>query len=185
MKNLEQELKLRLDERSYGLLSQLTEQPSVLQINHYFQPLPQDVMVRIRERQGVYTLCFKRRLSDSEGIAVCEEKECELQRDYAETLLSRGITPQEINSMLGTDFTIPLTPAGEMKTYRTKCQAGQWTLELDKNVYLGKTDYELECESGDASALLQLKNWLSFNYMVQPVPSSPKSQRFFEALNEI
>ena len=30
MKNLEQELKLRLDERSYGLLSQLTEQPSVL-----------------------------------------------------------------------------------------------------------------------------------------------------------
>ena len=128
MKNLEQELKLRLDERSYGLLSQLTEQPSVLQINHYFQPLPQDVM-RIRERQGVYTLCFKRRLSDSEGIAVCEEKECELQRDYAETLLSRGITPQEINSMLGTDFTIPLTPAGEMKTYRTSFRrgSGRWS----------------------------------------------------------
>ena len=57
-------------------------------------------------------------------------------------------------------------------------------MELDKNVYLGRCDYELECESDDVEALEKLKLFLFYNYGISPRYSRPKSQRFFEALNE-
>jgi len=53
-------------------------------------------------------------------------------------------------------------------------------LELDKNEYLGTTDYELECEDNDIESLNRLKNYLYYTFGISFKPSLPKSERFFE-----
>lgn len=182
MRNLEQELKLSLDEREYGILSRLTNDKPQLQINYYFvsQHLGNDTMVRLREKGGSFTLCYKKRLQDADGVTVCDERECEVDAAFAKTLLSRGIYPKEVNEMLKTDLYEMLTCAGELKTYRTTFKFEEWTLELDRNEYLGKIDYELECECNYIQQLFKLKNYLSYNYGIVMRYSTPKSQRFFE-----
>lgn len=182
MRNLEQELKLSLDEREYKILCALTDVQPQLQTNYYFSStyLGKDAMVRLREKGNCFTLCYKKRLQDAEGVLVCDERECEVSADFAHALIRRGIFPNEINSMLGTDLYEVLVFVGELKTYRTKFQLEEWNLELDRNEYLGKTDYELECECNYIQQLYKLKNYLSYNYGVVLKFSTPKSQRFFE-----
>ena len=183
MRNLEQELKLALTEREYNILASKTDVQPQLQVNYYFSSLylGRDVMVRVREKDGRYTLCYKRRLQNTDGVMVSDEHECELTETFAKTLLRRGIYPKEINDMLGTDLYEALVCVGELVTHRTKFQLAEWTLELDKNSYLGVTDYELECECDQIQDLMKLKNFLSYNYGVVIRYALPKSQRFFEA----
>ena len=52
MKNIEQELKMRLDEREYDILLQKSDERPVLQTNYYFasDEIASDVMVRIRQK---------------------------------------------------------------------------------------------------------------------------------------
>lgn len=185
MKNIEQELKLLLDEREYELLSRQTTVEPQLQTNYYFAypNMPQDVMVRIRNKNGVFLLCYKHRMYQSVGITVCDERECELAPEYANTMLDRGITSDELDSILNVDFDKDLTLLGSMDTYRTKFQMRDWTLELDKNLYLGQVDYELECEHRDVASLNALKNYLNFAFGVSIRPSSAKVERFLTALN--
>lgn len=186
MKNFEQELKLQLDEREFSLLGCLADSKPQLQTNYYFtmQNMSSEVMVRLREKGGNYLLCYKSRLSQREGVSVCDERECEVDGAFADSMIKRGILPDEINGMLKTHFGQTLHCAGNLQTYRTAFTLGEWKLELDKNVYLGRCDYELECESDDVEALEKLKLFLFYNYGIFPRYSRPKSQRFFEALNE-
>lgn len=186
MKNFEQELKLQLDEREFSLLGCLADSKPQLQTNYYFtmQNMSSEVMVRLREKDGNYLLCYKSRLSQREGVSVCDERECEVDGAFADSMIKRGILPDEINGMLKTHFDQTLHCAGNLQTYRTAFTLGEWKLELDKNVYLGRCDYELECESDDVEALEKLKLFLFYNYGIFPRYSRPKSQRFFEALNE-
>ena len=51
-------------------------------------------------------------------------------------------------------------------------------------MYLGRCDYELECESDDVEALEKLKLFVFYNIGIPPRYSRQKNQRFFEALNE-
>ena len=185
MKKWEQELKLKLDEREYGILAALTQLQPQLQINYYFTALhlPQNAMVRIRKKGEEFLLCYKQRLQQNSGVMVCDERECEITPEYAESLIRRGIMQHEINDMLGTDFFEVLTCEGKMETYRTTFEFEEWRLELDKNVYLDITDYELECESENMQDLLKLKNFLVYKFGIVLRESTPKSQRFFEAKN--
>lgn len=185
MRYLEQELKLKLDEREYGILSALTSQQPQLQINYYFTSLhlPQDTMVRVRKKGERYLLCCKERLQQNAGVTVCTERECEISAAFAESLLSRGIMQHEINDMLKTDFYEVLTCVGKMETYRTAFDYMDWHLELDKNVYFDITDYELECENENMQELLKLKNFLVYQFGIVLKDSCSKSQRFFEAKN--
>ncbi|MCM1290088.1 MAG: CYTH domain-containing protein [Corallococcus sp.] len=182
MRNLEQELKLSLDEREYGILSALSNNKPQLQVNYYFvsQHLGDDCMVRLRQKGNCYILCYKKRLQNSDGVTVCDERECEVDAAFARTLIDRGVYPREINGMLKTDLYEVLTCVGQLHTYRTVFSLQEWTLELDKNEYLGRTDYELECECNHIQQLYKLKNYLSYNYGVVMRYSLPKSQRFFE-----
>lgn len=183
MRNLEQELKLQLDEREYGIIAALTDKKPQLQINYYFSSryITEDTMVRVREKQGVYLLCCKVRLKDDQAVTVCDERECEISAEFVQSMLKRGIMPSEINGMLGTDFDEALAYAGKLETYRTAFDLEEWHLELDKNIYFDKCDYELECESTFVQQLYKLKNYLSYNYGIVIRESSPKSLRFFEA----
>ncbi len=185
MRNLEQEIKIQLDEREYNILANLTDKQPQLQVNNYFtmKNFDENVMVRVREKNGVFLLCCKQRLQQTQGITVCDERECEISADFAKSLFSRGLKAHEINDMLKTNFEEDMQYVGKMETYRTAFQLEEWNLELDKSQYLGKCDFELECESPNIQQLYKLENYLSYVYGIVIRYSVSKSQRFFEALN--
>ena len=183
MKNIEQELKMLLNEREYNLLLADTDVKPQLQTNFYFRykGMPKDVMIRLRRKGDEFVLCYKRRLSDTNGVTVCDERECEIAADFAESLCSRGIKRTEVLTLLGAEVPHNLTLVGHMDTYRAKFNVEQWTVELDKNVYSGRVDYELECENLYVEQLEKLKNYLFYKYGVIFRPSKSKIQRFLEA----
>ncbi len=183
MNNIEQELKLALTAQEYDVLSQLTSNLPQLQTNFYFraeQRQDPNVMVRVRQKNNGFLLCYKSRISSCDGVIVCDERECELQSDVAQTFLTRGITAAELNGMLQTDFDQNFVCVGHMDTYRTTFLWQNWRLELDKSLYLGACDYELECECESVQSLEQLKQYLNLTFGLKIRYSLPKMQRFFE-----
>ena len=187
MKNVEQELKLSLDEREYNILLEQAHAEPQLQTNFYFsyRNMPREVMVRIRQKGNVYTLCYKRNMTQIEGVAVSDERECELDPLYADTMLKRGISKVELKRILDVDVDDDLDLVGSLDTYRVKFQLVDWTLELDKNIYLNSVDYELECEHKDVVQLDKLKNYLYYAFGVVIRPSQPKVRRFMRTLENL
>ena len=186
MKNFEQELKMALSEREYNILLQVGGVNPQLQTNYYFRydGMPADTMIRLRAKGKEYKLCYKRQLSDRSGVSVCDERECEVSADFADSMRKRGITVVEAHQLLGVDVASELTFVGSLNTYRAKFNVEDWTVELDKNVYLGCVDYELECENLFVEQLEKLKNYLFYTYGVVFRPSKPKIQRFLEVYNK-
>lgn len=186
MKNVEQELKLRLTEREYRLLAERSDVKPQLQTNYYFyyDGMPRDEMVRLRQKGDAFLLCYKRRLSCREAVCVSDERECEITSERARYILQRGISVDEMRKLFGVTTVVPLLLAGKLETYRTKFVLSGWVLELDKNVYLDVTDYELECENDDVSELDKLKSYLFREFGIVAQPSNPKSERFYQALNK-
>lgn len=184
MRNLEQELKLSLTEREYRILAEKSGKEPKLQTNCYFtsKSMPQSEMVRVRIADGKYILCYKQRLSDRRGVFVCDEREKELDEDTARAFIARGIKKLQILELLSAHMAEDLYYIGSMDTYRTKFQLDEWRLELDKNVYLGVTDYELECESAQAESLEKLKSYLSYYFGITLKASCPKVERFVKRL---
>ena len=186
MKNIEQELKLLLTEREYNILLNASNSQPVKQTNYYFsnKTTATDVMIRIRERQGTFLACFKQCLSFVNDVAVCDEREAEVMDSFCKLAISRGITSSELKSLF--NITYPdVKYVGQMETYRTKFVLQNLNIELDKNVYLGTTDYELECESSFVDVLQNLKDFLFYTYGIVPKSSAPKVQRFFNRLNSL
>ena len=186
MKNIEQELKMALDEREYNILLHVGQVEPQLQTNYYFfyEAMPKDRMIRLRKKGEQYLLCYKYQLSQMNGVAVSDERECEVSQDYAKSLCERGITQEEAKTLLGID--VPSAPKliGSLATYRAKFQIAEWTLELDKNEYAGIVDYELECENLHVEQLEKLKNYLFYAYGIIFRQSKPKIQRFLEAYHK-
>ena len=182
MKQLEQELKLSLDEREYNIIYEQANVTPQLQTNFYFgyPTLDKEIMVRIREKEGVNVLCYKRRMSQIDGVTVCDEREIELAPQVAQRMLTRGIRADELKQLFAVDLD-DMYCLGSMSTYRAKFKLNEWVLELDKNVYFDRVDYELECEDRDVVALNKLKNYLYYKFGVVIKPASPKVQRFMDA----
>lgn len=185
MKNIEQELKLFLDEREYNILLNQAKVEPVLQTNYYFgyRGLPKEKMVRIRHKQGVYLLCYKERMSQIDGVTVCDEREVELAAELASKFIANGIRQDQLKSMLNVDVGDDVVCLGSMDTYRAKFQLAEWTLELDRNVFFNGVDYELECEHRDVVALSKLKNYLYYAFGIVIKPATPKVERFYQARN--
>ncbi len=184
MRNLEQELKISLDAREYRILSQQTQAQPIEQVNYYFGSIyhpDKTLMVRLRQKNGAYLLCYKRRLTINNGITVSDERECEIEKNYAQTLLQRGITKEELFDFFQEEFPHGLYPLGKLTTFRTKFTLGEWTIELDKNIYFDHCDYELECENSQVQSLEKLKSYLTYTFGVVIRHSKTKFERFLEA----
>ena len=183
MKHIEQELKMALTEREYNILMAEGQVEPQLQTNYYFRykEMPEGVMIRLRKKGNEFKLCYKLRLSDRNGVAVCDERECEVAADFASSMVRRGIKQAEVKQLLGVDLQSDLTCIGSMDTYRAKFNVDGWTVELDKNVYANVVDYELECENLYVEQLEKLKNYLFYTYGIIFRQSKPKVQRFIEA----
>lgn len=185
MKNIEQELKMRLDEREYRILLDVAGESPRLQTNFYFvsDDVTQDVMVRIRQKGSNFILCYKRRLSNVDGISVCDERETEISLQHARRALDNGLTAVELNRTLGLNLDDNYRYIGKLNTYRVKFLLDQWVIELDKNEYLNITDYELECECNRIESLTELRDYLFYHYGIVFKPSEAKSERFYKAFS--
>ena len=183
MRNLEQELKLQLTEREYNILQNVANVEPVEQINYYFAPAHcnLNVMLRLRKKGNTFIACYKQRLTHANGVMVSNERECEIESSYAETMIERGITAKEVNTFFQVDVTDDFYYIGQLTTYRTKFQLDEWTLELDKNNYFDVTDFELECESAHIESLAKLKSYLTYTYGIVIRPSITKFERFLSA----
>lgn len=182
MNNTERELKMSLTEREYETLLNVGGAEPQLQVNYYFycDGMPDGVMVRIRFKSGDYLLCYKKLLSCENGVNVCDEREIALDETAALSFIEGGLTPKDINKLVGVEMPSKLQCAGSLSTYRARFALREWTVELDKNEYLGKTDYELECENESDEALKRLKDFLLDEYGVKFRSSVSKSGRFFK-----
>ena len=187
MRNLEQELKLQLDEREYNILQSIAKVSADLQVNYYFAPkhCNLNVMLRLRKKGDVFIACYKQRLTHANGVMVSDEKECEIDYGYAQTLIERGITAREVYNFFHVQVPGDFYFIGELATHRTKFVLGEWTLELDKNQYFGITDYELECENTQVEALAKLKSYLTYTYGIVIRPSLTKFERFLTAKSKV
>ena len=187
MRNLEQELKLQLTEREYNILQNVANVQPVEQVNYYFVPshCNLNIMLRLRKKGDNFIACYKQRLTHADGVMVSDEKECEIDFGYAQTLIERGITAREIYNFFNVAVAEDFVYAGQLVTYRTKFTIDEWTLELDKNQYFGITDYELECESNKIESLSKLKSYLNYTYGIVIRPSITKFERFLVQRNKI
>ena len=186
MKNIEQELKLALDEREYRIIYEYAKTAPVLQTNYYFgyPSMSKEVMVRIRQKSNVFVLCYKHRMSQIDSVLVSDEREIELAPEVAQKMLKNGIRADQLKQLFNVDLA-DVHCLGSMETYRSKFQLNEWTLELDRNVYFDRIDYELECEDRDVVALNKLKDYLYYKFGVVAKPSAPKVQRFLNARDSI
>ncbi|MEG1706917.1 MAG: CYTH domain-containing protein [Clostridia bacterium] len=177
---MEQELKIMLSYREYNLL--LPEVAlGATQTNYYFSSKSSEYSARIREKQGTYTLTAKQRLSNSNGIALNREYSSEISDFTAKALISDGITTKTMKDILELTIESPYMFVGELVTFRVKYVWRGYAFELDKNTYLGRTDYELECENTDYEQLEILKQLLIREFGLTIRESQGKMQRFFNA----
>ncbi len=189
MTELEKKLLLTEDDYDYlmehlGYESPLIQKPITTQINYYFDTDDfsmnrQNTTCRIRLKDGKYKATMKKHSSGG-------DRSTETEMDIYDGLESNAFT----------DMGLKLQ--GELITKRcvvfkdTNCEA-----VLDKNEYLGHTDYELEIEytsehEKDAQAILKIfrdmltrrKCFLIYKEGIADPPNVPsKSNRFFERMS--
>ncbi len=191
MTELEKKLLLTEDEYDYlmehlGYESPLIQKPITTQVNYYFDTDDfsmnrQNTTCRIRLKDGKYKATMKKHSSAGD------------QSTETEMEIYNGLESNAFTNM-------GLKLQGELITKRcivfkdANCEA-----VLDKNEYLGQTDYELEIEyktehEKDAQAILKIfrdmltrrKCFLAYKESAANIPSVPsKSNRFFEKMSPI
>lgn len=173
---------MSLTQAEYEALLTLANVRPQLQVNSYFycDGMPSDVMLRIRRKGGSFLFCYKKLLSSVNGVNVCDERERALDEQTADGLMRKGVTPADLLNLVDVQTSQTYRFAGSLHTYRAKFALGEFSIELDKNEYLGATDYELECECDSDSALEQLKAYLLSKHGIPFRQSAPKSARFFK-----
>ena len=188
MTELEKKLLLTEEEYDYlmehlGYESPLIPSPITTQINYYFDTDDfsmnrQNTTCRIRLKDGKYKATMKKHSSSG-------DRSTETEMEIYNGLESNAFTEMglKLQGELVTRRCIVFKDAG--------CEA-----VLDKNEYLGQTDYELEIEytpehEKDAQAILKIfkdmlirrKCFLAYKESLKEVPDVPsKSSRFFERM---
>ena len=169
-KHLEKEYKVTLDKERYlELLAELKIDKTYVQINHYYSA-PLNAGIRIREKDHKYTFTLK---------VKADEKMIEYDID----LDKNDIDDPRIKALKEKMGIGDLRYLGDLKTTRSDIDLPKATLSLDKNEYLGITDYELEYELKDAAVddIGPLKEVLKMNEI--KVNENTKYARFLAANN--
>jgi len=201
---IERELKYMLDADAFDDIlawgrAQGQELRAVTQVNVYFDTPTrglnaEGIMLRVRRKDGLYTLTLKIRtsegtaeqtsievdevLSDSDGVAVISAPELpELGPLVPLALLAReretrGLPPG------------PLVRQGTLTTHRTVIDGpAGLRLELDRSEFAGGEDFELECETDDLKAAQAvLTPWLDGLGVLYAPSAAPKVGRLFARL---
>lgn len=171
--NVEIEFKTFITKEKYEeLLSSLKQTDNILvQTNHYFDSKNDDLesqkkVLRIRQKTDQYKLTKK-----SKGDVGNIENHLYLTPEEAKNMLENGFDA----SIIGENLFV--YKVGELTTYRSKLEYKSGFVFLDKSVYNGITDYELEFEAPDKE-----KGTIEFNeilkeFNIEYTPSSSKFKR--------
>ncbi len=177
---LEYEKKVLLTEEKYLKLSQVIGEgkPKIIQTNYYYDSddLKMNTLgitCRIREKNGKYKATIKAHKQTNMACSI--EKSKEVIDQYDDSLFS-GMH-LELQGKLMTERIILFSD-------------GRCEVVLDKNTYLGITDYEMEVEylpEYEKCAINLIYQYMSILYPLKPLMnilshkvSKSKSERFFE-----
>lgn len=151
---VEIESKILIDEKEYKKLGEkLGFNAPYLQTNWYIDSddriLENNTIrlgMRIRNVNGEFILSLKAPMAEGKL-----EKDQLLSVSEADNMIQKNIFPEgEIKDFVSEYLDIDvskLKTLAKMETERRRCTYGNVRLALDRNTYLGKTDYELEVDA--------------------------------------
>ncbi len=178
----EREHKLLLSLEEYETILAKADTAPTLQTNLYFKGEVEDTAaVRIRRKAGRRTLTVKVGREENAGVFSATEHSVGIDERQEQELVQGGISAEKLTALSGYKAKGAYTYAGELVTERSVICYGGIAMELDKNRFLGITDYELECETDTAEGDEDYYRFLR-ETGVKGSPSQPKILRFFNAL---
>ena len=186
---IEIEAKSLVSEEDYRkLVRAFAAYPSYSQTNYYIdsdaRELAKDgIALRVREKNGSYELTLKTPLS--EGLL---EKNCVISRDQFIDFRDNKVFPKGDTSrfltMLGINIE-DLHILTALTTNRIDVEYKGGVLSIDKNTYLGETDYEVEFEYNSlAGAKAIMKDLFEANGIPVVFSEISKTQRAMKALGK-
>lgn len=182
MKNLEIEFKNPINEETYNLLIKKfnLENNIFHQTNYYFDSLNNDlgnkkVVLRIRFKEpNRYKITLKSQSHQGaleEHVLITEEK--------AKALIENGFNVKDYF-----DEDLIVTFKGKLDNLRVSTPYKDGELFVDKIMYFGIEDYEVEYEVDSYDeGLVNFNNFLN-EYKIKKLPSLRKSERVFEYLKK-
>lgn len=157
---IETEYKSLIDENTYKKIDSAykwdwkKEQINAYYFDESLELSKRRIMVRIREKDGEYKMQVKFHKNADSPLHICEEKEFDI--DGAPDFISA----EEASKIIGIK-TGKLMKIGTLTTMRNSLMWNETTeICLDKSIYLGNTDYEIEVEFTNGMPE-KLKNELS------------------------
>ncbi|MEH7223946.1 CYTH domain-containing protein [Bacillus sp. JJ1566] len=188
---LEIEFKNILEENEYQqLLSEFSidDDKKVIQENFYFDTAEFSLKklgaaLRIREREGTYTLTLKqpvkRGLLETHQVLTVEESK--------QMLDGGNIIDGEVSDILKTLSINPsnVTFFGSLKTIRAEVQYKNGLLVLDKSYYLNQVDFEVEYEVTDEVIGKEIFKELLKQYNIPLRKTDNKIRRFYNRKKQI
>ncbi len=178
MTSFEWELKYLITEEDY--LSVFGFGECVTQINHYFFSPQADFTCRIREKNGSYEFTYKEK-TEREGVRV--EHNRSISREQFLSFLTNGIGISDFQELIGIETKYPLHYVGFLKTERISYYVDSLRIEVDKNYYLDRIDYEVECEVYSGDEYAKAEQYLINRFHTSH--SETKTKRFRNALEAI
>lgn len=174
--NIEIEAKVLLNKRDYEkLVKELPFEPTVKVQKNYFLDSEDrllkkyGIIVRLRQRENRYKLTLKAPLS--EGLL---EKNQMLDDKEANALIKSNVFPRgDISDFLDILHINPmvLKILAELTTERLEAAYGNSSINISKNSYVNKVDYELECDSDSAYNSQSVLREICDKYKIEYVPN--------------
>ncbi len=186
---IEIEAKSLISEEDYKkLVRRFATYPSYTQTNYYIDSddlvlAKEGIALRVREKGGMYELTLKTPLS--EGLL---EKNCTISREKFLSFRDNRVFPRGDTSrfleMLGIDIA-SLHILTALTTDRIDVEWKEGILSIDRNTYLGETDYEVEFEYNSLSgAKAILGELFKENDIPVVFTNTSKTQRAMKALGK-
>ena len=127
-----------------------------VQVNYYFDTPDFSLstahcMLRVRRKKNTLYLQFKTKRIRKDSLFLCDESEAELN-EFPKTVNPSRYFPEAPDTEC---FLL-----GDLVTDRTDFVFPGGVVSLDENVYLGRTDYEVEIE-GDPDAIERISAFLN------------------------
>ena len=157
----ENEFKIMLTESQYNAVHSLYAWDSAIeQVNHYYDTKElyysdNHITVRVRTVLGKYLLqmklptdCGSAEVESAEKIAAVSRKELERELDEIPEVISGSV----LSEMSGIGGLPDARLLGRLSTIRSVKRFDGGEIDLDKSVYFGRTDHELEVEFTDEAA---------------------------------
>lgn len=171
--HIEKEYKMLLNKEEYISLLNNIDSNTYKQANYYYSSSSKIASFRIREIENKYIFTLK-------------VKENDYHREYEFEISDNSLNDERISDLFKEFNISEYRYVGELITYRTDLKLSKGIISLDKNEYLGVTDYEIEYElynyqDGDNSELINLLKKCNIKYIPNTIT---KRKRFGDVLKE-